>query len=313
MNAVLARPGVRHVPAAHYRLRGGLWSQALVKVRRNRLSLAAAAGLGTWLLLAAAADVLAAGVFGSSFQSQDLRQAYARPSLAAPNLWLGADELGRSQIVRLLHGARVSFAVSGAAVVLIVILGVAVGLASGYFRGWIDDLTQWIISTLQAIPRLVLLVALSALFAPGPQLLVLVMGLLSWPRIAAFVRGQTLALRQREFVVAARVVGASHGRLMMRHLLPNIVPFVCTLVAIELSNLILVESALSFLGLGIQPPLPSWGNMLSNAATSFTRGPWLVYCPALAISFTVLCLFLLGDALRDALDPRHTGPCTPSP
>ncbi len=137
--------------------------------------------------------------------------------------------------------------------------GLTVGLAGGYFRGWIDDLTQWAISTLQAIPRLVLLVAVSALFAPGPVLLVLVLGLLSWPRIALFVRAQTVGLRRREFVVAARVIGASHTRIIIRHLFPNILPFVCTLVAIDLGGLILVESAVSFLGFGIQPPLPSWG------------------------------------------------------
>jgi peptide/nickel transport system permease protein len=263
-------------------------------------------GLGGWLVLAATADVLAELVFGSSFQRQDLAHAYTAPSLAAPAVWLGTDELGRSQIVRLLYGARVSLAVCGAAALLNVVLGLGAGLVGGYFRGWIDDLLQWAISTLQAIPRLVLLLAVSALFTPGPVLLVFVLGLLSWPRIALFVRGQTLGLRQREFLIAARVVGAPEHQIIVRHVLPNVVPFVCVLVAIDLGGLILVESALSFLGLGIQPPLPSWGNMLSNAAASFSRGPWLVYCPALAISLTVLWLYLLGDGLRDALDPRLT-------
>jgi ABC-type dipeptide/oligopeptide/nickel transport system permease subunit len=256
-------------------------------------------GLAGWLILASAADALAEAVFGSSFQRQDLAHAYAAPSLGAPAVWLGTGELGRSQIVRLLYGARVSLAV------LNVVLGLGAGLVGGYFRGWIDDPMQWLISTLQAIPRLVVLLAVSALFAPGPVLLVFLLGLLSWPRIALFVRGQTLGLRQREYLIAARVVGAPERRIILRHVLPNIVPFVGVLVAIDLGGLILVESALSFLGLGIQPPLPSWGNMLSNAAASFSRGPWLVYGPASAISLTVLWLYPLGDGLRDALDPRH--------
>jgi peptide/nickel transport system permease protein len=265
----------------------------------------AAVGLMAWLLIAATADVLADVVFGSSFQHQDLAHAYVAPSLAESALWLGTDELGRSQIVRLLYAARVSLAVCSAAAILNVALGLAAGLAGGYFRGWIDDLVQWVISTLQAIPRVVLLLAISALFTPGPVLVIFVLGLLSWPRIALFVRAQTLGLREREFLTAARALGAPEHRIILRHVLPNVVPFVCILVAIDLGGLILVESALSFLGLGIQPPLPSWGNMLSNAAVGFTRGPWLVYCPLLAVSLTVLWLYILGDALRDVLDPHH--------
>ena len=118
------------------------------------------------------------------------------------------------------------------------------------------------------------------------------------------MRGQTLSLREREFVAAGRVIGASHGRLMFRHLLPNVLPLVLVLSAIDVGGIVLYESALSFLGLGILPPTPSWGNMLSNAASNLTHGPWLVYAPGAAIFVTVLCLYLIGDGLRDALDPR---------
>ena len=136
--------------------------------------------------------------------------------------------------------------------------------------------------------------------------LVLILGGLLWPNASLFVRGQTLSLREREFVAAGRVAGASNARIIVRHLLPNVLPLVFVLTAIDVGTLILIESALSFLGLGISPPTPSSGNMLTRAAQDLSRGPWLVYAPGAAIFLTVLCLYLVGDGLRDALDPRIT-------
>jgi peptide/nickel transport system permease protein len=157
---------------------------------------------------------------------------------------------------------------------------------------------------LHSIPTLFLLLIISVLFTPGPTQLVLIVGLLFWQSITLFVRGQTLSLREREFVQAGRAIGASDWRIMFQHLLPNVLPLVFVLAAIDVGGIILYESALSFLGLGILPPTPSWGNMLTNAASNLSRGPWLVYGPGAAIFLTVLCLYLLGDGLRDALDPR---------
>jgi peptide/nickel transport system permease protein len=144
------------------------------------------------------------------------------------------------------------------------------------------------------------------LFQPGPIALVIILGVLRWPNISLFVRGQTLSLREREFVTAGQVAGASNARLVFRHILPNVLPLVIVLTAIDVGTLILIESALSYLGLGISPPTPSWGNMLTRAAQDLSRGPWLVYSPGAAIFLTVLCLYLIGDGLRDALDPRIT-------
>ena len=282
----------------------GFWYDAAYRFRHDRVSLAAAAALVTLVALAAAADLLADGFFHYTVTQQDLLNTYAKPNGADPAFWFGGDEIGRSQIVRLLFGGRVSLAVGFGAGVINLTLGIVLGLAAGYFRGWVDDAMQFVITTLNAIPAIFLLLLFSVLFTPGPVTLVVVIGFLTWPGITLFVRGQTLSLREREFVVAARVIGATDARLMFRHLFPNVLPLVIILSAIDVGTIILIESALSFLGLGINPPTPSWGNMLTNAAAYLSRGPWLVYAPGAAIFLTVLCLYLVGDGLRDALDPR---------
>ena len=282
----------------------GFWSDALYRFRHDRVSVGAALVLVLLVILALAADLLATNFFHYTVTQQDLLNTYARPDARDPAFWFGGDEIGRSQIVRLLYGGRVSLAVGFGAGVVNLTLGIVLGLASGYFRGWFDDLMQFLITTLNAIPAIFLLLLFSVLFTPGPVTLVLVIGFLTWPGITLFVRGQTLSLREREFLVAARVIGASDARLMFRHLFPNVLPLVIVLSAIDVGTIILIESALSFLGLGINPPTPSWGNMLTNAAAYLSRGPWLVYAPGAAIFLTVLCLYLVGDGLRDALDPR---------
>jgi peptide/nickel transport system permease protein len=254
-----------------------------------------------------AADVLAGSLFGVSPTAQNLRAAYAPPALTVPSLWLGADELGRSQIVRLLYAARISLMVGVGAATVNLTLGVLIGLAAGYYRGRVDDLLQWLAGTIRSVPSLFLLLTIAVLFQPGPWVLVTVLGLVSWPSTALFVRGQTLSLREREYVGAARTLGASDWRIMRRHLLPNLLPLVVTLAAIDVGSMILAESSLSFLGLGIMPPTPSWGNMLTNAVSSLGRAPWLVWGPGALIFATVLALYLLGDGLRDALDPRLSG------
>src|SRR5712691_245935 len=220
----------------------GLWSDALARVRRDRLTAVAALVLLLFVVLALAADVLAARFFHYGFSQQDLLNTYAKPELRNPAFWLGGDDIGRSQIVRLLYGARVSLAVGFGAALINLSVGIGVGLAAGYFRGWLDDVIQWLIGTLEAIPRLFLLLIAAVLFRPGPVPLVLLLGLLSWPSVALFVRGQTLSLREREFVLAGRVSGASSGRLMFGHILPNVLPLVFAISAIDVGSIILVES-----------------------------------------------------------------------
>jgi peptide/nickel transport system permease protein len=268
------------------------------------MTIAAMVILFIMVLLSAAADLLANNFFHFGFTKQDLLSGYTRPTLSDPAMWLGSDNLGRSQIVRLLYGGRVSLSVGLGAATINLTIGMVLGLVSGYARGWIDDVVQFVISTLLSIPAIPLLLIVAVLFQPGPAALVIILGLLRWPSATLFVRGQTLSLREREFITAGQVAGASSARLIFNHILPNVLPLVIVLTAIDVGSIILVESVLSFLGLGIAPPLPSWGNMLSTATQDLSRGPWLVYAPGAAIFLTVLCLYLVGDGLRDALDPR---------
>ncbi len=282
----------------------GLWTNALNRLRRDRLTLASASVLLLMLVLAIAADLLANNFFHYGYTRQDLLNSYTPPTLSNPAFWLGSDDLGRSQIVRLLYGARVSLSVGVGGALIILTIGIALGLTAGYIGGWVDDVVQFVISTLLSIPSVPLLLIIAVLFSPGPVSLVLILGVLRWPGATLFVRGQTLSLREREFVTAGLVSGASNVRIVFRHILPNVLPLVIVLTAIDVGSLILVESALSYLGLGISPPTPSWGNMLTGATQNLSRGPWLVWAPGTAIFLTVLCLYLVGDGLRDALDPR---------
>jgi peptide/nickel transport system permease protein len=281
-----------------------LSAELLGRLRGDRVAVLAAAILLSLVVLATAADPLAEHVFHSNVTRQDLLSSYTRPTWSAPAYWLGSDDLGRSQIVRLLYGARVSLAVGFGAACINLSLGLLLGLTTGFVQGWFDDLVQFVIGTLNSIPQLPLLLIVAVLFEPGPVALVLILGVLLWPNATLFVRGQTLSLREREFVTAGRVAGATDAGLIVRHILPNVLPLMVVLTAIDVGTLILVESSLSFLGLGISPPTPSWGNMLTNASQDLSRGPWLVYAPGAAIFVTVLCLYLLGDGVRDALDPR---------
>jgi peptide/nickel transport system permease protein len=286
------------------RTSAGFWSDALWRVRHDPTTITALAVLAALILLALSADLLADRFFHISFSKQDLLNTYRRPTFDDPAWWLGSDRLGRSEVVRLLYGARVSLfiGVFGAAVSLVV--GVSLGISAGYFRGWWDDAIVWLVSTLNSIPTLFLLIIVGLLFRLDPLSLAVFIGLLGWLGICNLSRGQTFALREREFVLAARAIGASPLRVMARHIFPNILPLMIVVGMIDVGGIILAESALSYLGFGIQPPVPSWGNMLNGATQFLSRGPWLVYGPGIAISLTILCLYLIGDGLRDALDPR---------
>jgi len=285
----------------------GFWSDAWYRIRRDPPTLVAMGVLAVLVILALSADLLADHFFNWSFTKQDILNNYEPPSGRTSAMWLGSDQLGRSQIVRLLYAGRVSLFIGtfGAAVSLVV--GVTIGISAGYFRGWWDDVVVWIITTLASIPTLFLLIIVGALFRLPPPVFAILLGLLGWLGIANLARGQTFALREREFVVAARTIGARPGRVMFRHIFPNLLPLMIILAMTDVGNLILAESALSYLGFGIQPPTPSWGNMLTGASLFISKGPWLVYPPGAIIFVTVLCLYLIGDGLRDALDPRLRG------
>ncbi|HEV8670586.1 MAG TPA: ABC transporter permease [Candidatus Limnocylindria bacterium] len=294
-------------PAEIRRPAAGLWSDALWRLRHDPTTIAALVVLATMVTLALGADLLADNFFHWSFSKQDILSSYEKPSLSEPAMWLGSDQLGRSQIVRLLYGARVSLFIGTFGAATSMLIGVVLGVTAGYFRGWWDDLVVWLVTTLNSIPTLFLLLIVGLLFRLAPLPLAVFLGALGWLGIANLARGQTISLREREYVLAARTVGATPIRVMWRHIFPNILPLMIILAMTDIGGLILTESALSYLGFGIQPPVPSWGNMLTGATQFLTKGPWLVYAPGAMIWVTVLCLYLVGDGLRDALDPRLRG------
>ncbi len=305
MTAATAEVLVR--PAEARRTSAGFWSDAVWRIRHDTTTVAAFVVLGTIVALALGADLLADHFFHWGFSKQDIFNSYGKPRLDEPALWLGQDQLGRSQIVRLLYGARVSMFIGVFGATVSLVIGIGLGMTAGYFRGWWDDVVVWIVSTLNGIPTLYLLLIVAFLFRLDPVSLAIFIGALGWTGITNLSRGQTFALREREFVLAARTIGATPRRVILQHVFPNILPLLIVIAMIDVAGVILGESALSYLGFGIQPPVPSWGNMLTGASQFFTRGPWLVYPPGLAITITVLCLYLIGDGLRDALDPRLRG------
>lgn len=217
---------------------------------------------------------------------------------------LGTDELGRDVLTRLVYGARVSLGVSALTVAIALSLGTFLGAVAGYYGGLTDTVIMRFVDMLQSIPSLFLLILISVVFNVGPLSLALVIASLSWTGISRLVRGEVLSLRERDFVTAARALGTRDITIILRHIVPNVVPTIIVWATLAVGNVILVEAALSYLGLGVQPPTPSWGNMLSNAQQYFFRSVTLVIYPGVAIFVTVLSINIVGNALRDALDPR---------
>ncbi|KUG27079.1 dipeptide transport system permease protein dppc [hydrocarbon metagenome] len=223
------------------------------------------------------------------------------PSLTHP---MGTDALGRDVMARLLYGGRVSLWVGFVAVGLSVAIGLVLGLVSGYFGGLVDEAVMRGVDVMLCFPSFFLILAVIAFLEPSLVNIMVVIGLTSWMGVARLVRAETLTLRNREFVLAARMAGTGTGRILFHHILPNALAPVLVSATLGVAGAILVESSLSFLGLGVQPPTPSWGNMLMEGKDVLEIAPWLSIFPGLAILFTVLGYNLLGESLRDILDPR---------
>lgn len=282
-------------------VRNLFWQRAIHRVLHDRLTLLAIFGL---LLL------IVVCLFGPPIVEQTLNIDPTRTSVAerymppGPTHPLGTDNVGRDQLVRLLYGGRISLSIAVFGSVLTLVIGVASGLAAGYYGGTVDATLRWIISTLESIPAFFLLIVVTTIWSPGPGTLIVILAFLGWSSTARLVRGEVLVLRERDYVLSARALGASHVRIMAYHLLPNLMPIVIVSLTLSAGSLILIESGLSFLGLGVQPPTPTWGNMLTEARAHFYRGTYLVIWPGIMIAITVLFMYLVGDGLRDALDPQ---------
>lgn len=304
---LLAADGAAALNAKQRRAHANYWSDAWFRFRRDPTAMTAFAVLVLFALLAASAGLLSNHLFHMTYAKQDLLRTFQKPTLAQPAYWLGGDDLGRSQIVRLLYGARVSLFIGVFGALVSLTIGVTLGMTSGYFGGWWDDVVVWLVTTLQNIPLLFLLILVGVYFRLGPVNLAILIGALAWVGLCNITRGQTFAARERDYVLAARSSGAASPRILFSHILPNILPLTIVIAMLDAGGFILAEAALSFLGLGIQPPAPSWGNMLSGATQLYYKGPHLIVVPGIAITITVLCFFVIGDGLRDALDPRLRG------
>lgn len=274
---------------------------AMRRLRRDKLTLIMMAIFITLVLLSVFAPQITRDILG--VDATTTNGAEHMLPIGSPGHILGTDNIGRDQLARLLFAGQVSLGIAFVGGSLSISIGLILGLITGFYGGAVDDLINRIIATLNSIPGLFLLLIISAIYKPGPEALVIVLGLLGWTLTTRLVRGETLSLRERDFVIGARSIGASDRRIMLIHILPNVFSVTIVNLAITIGNLILLESALSFLGVGIQPPTPTWGNMLSNAQSFFKTGPHLVVFPGLLIVITVLCLYVIGDGLRDAFDP----------
>ncbi|HET7410509.1 MAG TPA: ABC transporter permease [Paracoccaceae bacterium] len=217
---------------------------------------------------------------------------------------LGTDELGRDTFSRLLYGGRISLAVGIAAMLATVITGAVIGIVAGYFGGWIDNLLMRFVDTMLCFPQVFLLLVLAAFITPTLLSISLIIGFTSWMEVARIVRAEVLHLKEQDFIQAATALGASNARIMFREVLPNVMAPILVAATLKVATAVLMESYISYLGYGIQPPLASWGNMLTNAQGYFDTVPFLAILPGVMITLTVMSFNFLGDGLRDALDPR---------
>lgn len=277
----------------------GLGSGFLRRFMRHRL---AVAGI-VYLVLVTLACVLAPQLSRFPPDAMDLSTG-GIPQPPSREHWFGTDELGRDYFSRVLHGGRISLLVGFVASAIAVGIGSLVGLCSGFFAGVTDQVLMRLVDVLVSIPALVLIIAANAIFKPSITNVIIIIGVFSWMEVARLVRAQVLSLKEQDFVVSAHAAGASRLRILFRQLLPNCVPTVLVAASVSLGQAVMAESALSFLGMGVQPPDVSWGSLLRQAQGHMHNAVWLAVVPGVLIALTIMSLNLVGDGVRDAQDPR---------
>ncbi|MEP7290171.1 MAG: ABC transporter permease [Chloroflexota bacterium] len=266
-----------------------------------------------WIGATMVAAMLLAAVFAPqiataepTFQFRSGLSSLGTPLPPGGDFAFGTDNLGRDVLSRVLYGAQVSLFVSLVANTVAAVLGTIAGLAAGYYSGWVDALLMRFTDVLLAFPAILLALGLAAILRPSVGVVTIIITVIAWPGLARVVRSQTLVVRERDFIESARAVGASNGYIIVRHILPHVITITVIWATLSLASTVLLEASLSYLGLGIPPPTPSWGNMIADGQTYYRNAPWLILVPGTAILLTTLGFNLLGDAMRDALDPRTT-------
>ena len=283
----------------------GFWRDAWRRYRRDYVAMVSAVVFVIVLLFVAGANFVSDYITGYTYQENHLTEKLAK--VGEGDYLLGSDGNGRDVMTRLAYGGRVSLLFALAAMISVLTLGGLIGSAAGFFGGWFDNVMMRFAEVLLALPVLPLLILVSALYRPPVWQLAVFIGLFSWPGICRLIRGDVMSIKRREYIEAARVIGAGNGRILFRHIFPNILPIILVWASLAVPGYILLEAVLSYLGVGVQAPQPSWGIMLQEAK-QFYRINWpLIFIPGFMIYITVLSLTLAGNGIRDALDVRNKG------
>jgi len=274
-----------------------LWRDAWIRLKANRLATISL----FFFIFISILTIIGPEVISTSYEDQDLNNTFAKPGSTH---FFGTDNLGRDLFARVLHGGRISLAVGFLATAVSLVIGVAYGMTSGYLGGKTDALMMRIVDILYSLPFTIFVILLMVLFGRNFVLLFIAIGAVEWLTMARITRGQTLGLKQAEFIEAARALGYSHSRILFRHILPNLIGPVIVYATLTVPAVMLLEAVLSFLGLGVQAPMSSWGSLIKEGSEKMDIAPWLIFFPGLFFSLTLLALNFLGDGLRDALDPK---------
>lgn len=276
-----------------------LWSDAFDRLKKNRLAVVSGIILIVLLVLA----IFAPWIAPHSYAYQNLELGAVGPS---STYWLGTDTLGRDQFSRILYGARVSLLVGFVATAVALLIGVSWGIVAGFFGGKIDSTMMRIVDILYGLPFIIFIILLMVIFGRNIWLLFLAIGAVEWLTMARIVRGQVLTIKNQEFVLAAQAMGVRNISLFFRHILPNILGTIAVYATLTIPQVMLLEAFLSFLGLGVQPPMSSWGTLIRYGVESMEEYPWMLIFPGLIFTITLFCLNFFGDGLRDAIDPRSS-------